>query len=129
MRRLGYLTSKPYPIAHEDRVSTSAALIGGELAQPLTVFHEQALVTSTLTEGWMRSLQQVCGPVTDTASTAAILVGGSMRSGLIEYTPGRDVASTAASLVSGVMEKKLITYTPGRDVASTAANLVSGALE
>ena len=128
MRRLGYLTSKPYPIAHEDRVSTSAALIGGELAQPLTVFHEQALVTSTLTEGWMRSLLQVCGPVTDTASTAAILVGGSMRGGLATTT-STDVASTAANLVSGVMETKLITYMPGRDVASTAANLVSGALE
>lgn len=128
MRRLGYLTSKPYPIAHEDRVSTSAALIGGELAQPLTVFHEQALVTSTLTEGWMRSLLQVCGPVTDTASTAAMLVGGSMRGGLATTT-STDVASTAANLVSGVMETKLITYMPGRDVASTAANLVSGALE
>ena len=128
MRRLGYLTSKPYPIAHEDRVSTSAALIGGELAQPLTVFHEQALVTSTLTEGWMRSLLQVCGPVTDTASTAAMLVGGSMRGGLATTT-STDVASTAANLVSGVMETKLITYMPGRDIASTAANLVSGALE
>lgn len=128
MRRLGYLTSKPYPIAHEDRVSTSAALIGGELAQPLTVFHEQALVTSTLTEGWMRSLLQVCGPVTDTASTAAMLVGGSMR-GVLATTTSTDVASTAANLVSGVMETKLITYMPGRDVASTAANLVSGALE
>ena len=128
MRRLGYLTSKPYPIAHEDRVSTSAALIGGELAQPLTVFHEQALVTSTLADGWMRSLLQVYGPLTDTASTAAMLVGGSMRGGLATTT-STDVASTAANLVSGVMEKKLITYMPGRDVASTAANLVSGALE
>ena len=129
MRRLGYLTSKLYPVLAEDRAGISAAIVGGQLKDSATSMADTVGLSYGVVSAELRTLLKATTTPADTVSLSYGVVSAELRTLLKATSMPTDTVGLSYGVVSAELKNALKRYEQWpKETAAISASIVSGSL-
>ena len=129
MRRLGYITSKLYPVLVEDRAGISASIVGGMLKDSATSMVDTVGLSYGVVSAELRTLLKATTMPTDTVSLGYGVVSAELRTLLKSATMPTDTVGLSYGVVSAELKTVLKRYEQWpKETAAISASIVSGSL-
>ena len=129
MRRLGYLTSKLYPVLAEDRAALSAAIVGGQLKDSVASVADTMGLSYGVVSAELRTLLKTTAVPTDTMGLSYGVVSAELRTLLKATSMPTDTVGLSYGVVSAELKTTLKRYEQWpKETAAISASIVSGSL-
>ena len=128
MRRLGYITSKLYPVLVEDRAGISASIVGGMLKDSATSMADTVGLSYGVVSVELRTLLKAT-TMADTVGLSYGVVSAELRTLLKATSMPTDTVGLSYGVVSAELKNALKRYEQWpKETAAISASIVSGSL-